>query len=132
MKYLLDTNVCIKYLNADSVRIVENLKKHMPDDITLCSVVKSELLTGAYKSNVTDKVLKKLNVFFDKFTSLVFDDEAADMYGKIRAELEKAGSAIGPYDMQSASIAIVHNLILITHNINEFSRIKDLKMEDWE
>ncbi len=132
MKYLLDTNVCIKYLNADSVRIVENLKKHMPDDITLCSVVKSELLTGAYKSNVTDKVLKKLNVFFDKFTSLVFDDEAADMYGKIRAELEKAGSAIGPYDMQIASIAIVHNLILITHNINEFSRIKDLKMEDWE
>ncbi len=132
MKFLLDTNVCIQYLNADSKNIIKNLKIHSPEDIVLCSVVKSELLTGAYKSNVSEKVLEKLQYFFDKFNSLSFDDIAAVEYGKIRAALEKSGIIIGPYDLQIASIAIAHDLILITHNTKEFARITGLKIEDWE
>jgi len=46
--------------------------------------------------------------------------------------LLKKGSIIGAYDMQIAAIAIHYNLTLITHNTKEFSRIPDLKIEDWE
>ena len=42
------------------------------------------------------------------------------------------GALIGPYDLQIAAIALVHDLTLITHNIGEFSRVQDLKIEDWQ
>jgi tRNA(fMet)-specific endonuclease VapC len=132
MKYLLDTNVCIKYLNADLDQIMNHLKDNSPNDIALCSIVKSELLAGAYKSKVAQKNLSKLQVFFEKFSSISFDDSAADKYGKIRTNLEKKGTIIGPYDLQIASIALVHDLILVTHNTKEFERVPGLKLEDWE
>jgi len=52
------------------------------------------------------------------------------VYGKVRADLERVGSPIGPFDLQIAAIAIVHGLILVTHNVREFSRIPSLKLED--
>jgi len=130
--YLLDTNVCINYLNGTSENIKVRMKKRTPDEIFLCSVVKSELLTGAYKSNVSEKVLTRLSYFFNAFESLPFDDAAADMYGKIRAQLESSGNIIGPYDLQIASIDLSNKLTLVTHNTGEFNRITGLKIEDWE
>lgn len=57
---------------------------------------------------------------------------AAKTYGKIRAELEQVGMPIGPLDLQIAAIALAHQLTLVTHNIREFSRIPQLRLEDWE
>ena len=70
--------------------------------------------------------------FLKVFPSIPFDDEASDIFGNIRAQLEKKGEPIGPFDLQIASIALLNNLILVTHNTKEFSRIKKLKIEDWE
>ncbi|HPJ40345.1 MAG TPA: type II toxin-antitoxin system VapC family toxin [Spirochaetota bacterium] len=131
MKYLLDTNICIHYLNGTSLSVRERLQTLSPRDIALCAVVKSELLAGAYKSAVYDKVRSRLDVFFHAFESLPFDDIAADIYGKVRSDLEQVGMVIGPYDMQIASIAIAHNLTLVTHNTREFSRIQNLRYENW-
>lgn len=131
MKYLLDTNICIKYLNGNSQNITSKLTKLNPEDIALCSVVKSELLVGAYKSVKSKKTMSLLETFFAVFHSLAFDDEAALIYGKIRSDLEKQGTPIGPYDLQIASIALANNLILVTNNSREFKRIKKLKIEDW-
>ena len=100
--------------------------------IFLSSVVKSELLTGAYKSNVSEKVLSKLNYFFEKFDSLAFDDNVAEVYAKTRSQLEAKGLIIGPYDLQIAAIALVNDFTLVTHNTREFERIENLKLEDWE
>ena len=49
----------------------------------------------------------------------------------IRHELESVGNTIGPYDIQIAATALVHNLTLVTSNVTEFSRIKGLKYENW-
>jgi tRNA(fMet)-specific endonuclease VapC len=67
-----------------------------------------------------------------RFICLPFDDKAAEVYGVIRARLEAISRPIGPYDLQIASIAIANNLILVTHNISEFSRVAELRWEDWE
>ena len=132
MKYLLDTNVCIRYLNGQSIAIRDKIRSLNPDDIVLCSVVKSELYFGACKSNRPEKTLSKLEPFLAFFKSLPFDDLAARVYGKVRSELEKDGTPIGPYDLQIASIALANNLILVTHNVREFSRVSGLVIEDWE
>jgi tRNA(fMet)-specific endonuclease VapC len=65
-------------------------------------------------------------------TNLPFDDFAAEIYGRIRAELEAAGMLIGPYDMMIAAIALANDLTLVTHNTREFGRVAGLKIEDWE
>lgn len=61
-----------------------------------------------------------------------FDDKAAIEYGQIRAYLERQGTPVGPIDTLIAAIALANNLILVTHNTAEFSRVPGLKIEDWE
>ena len=132
MTYLLDTNTCIKYLNGRSENIRQHLEVKQPQDILLCSVVKAELLYGTMKSVNPEKNLARLQPFVNRFVSLFFDDGAAEAYGRIRAELEKAGTPIGPNDLLIAAIVVANDVTLVTNNTREFSRVKGLKFEDWE
>lgn len=132
MSYLLDTNTCIRYLNGTSDNIRNKFELYHSTDLYLCSVVKAELLFGAYKSGNPEKNLNKVNQFFEPFISLPFEDNSAVFYGKIRSALEKKGTPIGPNDLLISSIALSYNLTLVTHNIREFSRVPELSIEDWE
>ncbi|MCI5150753.1 MAG: type II toxin-antitoxin system VapC family toxin [Candidatus Electrothrix sp. MAN1_4] len=132
MKYLLDTNVCIRYLNGSSENVRKNMVLKKPQDIFLCSVVKAELFYGSMKSRFPEKNLAQQKNFVDRFISLPFDDKAAEVYGRIRAQLEKAGTPIGPNDLLIAAIALSGELTLVTGNTREFSRIERLSCEDWE
>ena len=132
MTYLLDTNSCIKYLNGTSENIKRRLESKQPQNIVVCSIVKAELFYGAQKSAKHVENLKKVHKFIDRFISLPFDDKASEKYGEIRSNLEKAGIPIGPNDLFIASIAVANNVTLVTHNIREFKRVKELKAEDWE
>lgn len=132
MIYLLDTNTCIKYLNGKSENIRQRLEVSQPQDIVLCSVVKAELFYGAMKSANPQKNLAKLQPFVSRFVSFPFDDDAAEVYGRIRADLEKLGTPIGPNDLLIAAIGLANDVTVVTHNTREFSRVADLKLEDWE
>lgn len=131
--YLLDSNACIRLLNESaSSNMARKLAELIPDDIRLCSVVKSELYYGAYKSTRRDRNLANLNRFFSQFISLPFDDSAASIAGQVRAQLDVAGTPIGSNDLLIAAIALSNDLTLVTHNTREFGRINGLKYEDWE
>lgn len=132
MIYLLDTNVCVRYLNGRSLVIRERLEAIDAADIAVCSVVKAELFYGANRSNNPQRTLTNQQQFLNLFVSLPFDDEAAMVYGRIRAYLADRGTPIGANDLQIAAIALVHNLILVTHNTGEFIRVPRLRWEDWE
>lgn len=66
------------------------------------------------------------------YATLAFDDLAVQEYRRIRAYLEKLGTPIGPVDMLIAAIALANDLVMVTHNTAEFSRVPGLKLEDWE
>jgi tRNA(fMet)-specific endonuclease VapC len=100
--------------------------------MAVCSVVKAELFYGAMRSNDPTRTLERQQGFLNRFISLPFDDEAALIFGRIRASLAAAGTPIGAYDLQIAAIALSHNLTLITHNTTEFNRVNGLQLEDWE
>jgi tRNA(fMet)-specific endonuclease VapC len=132
MKYLLDTNVCIRYLNAQAASVERMLIGLSPGQVALCSIVRAELLYGALKSAQPNRNTERLAYFFGGFPCLPFDDRASDVYAKIRLQLEKAGKPIGPNDLLIAATAIANRLILVTHNTQEFGRIEGLIVEDWE
>jgi tRNA(fMet)-specific endonuclease VapC len=131
MKYLLDTNTCIAYLNGSNANVLQHMQRLKPIDIALCSVVKSELWYGAMKSQAPTQTLTKLFVFFNQFASLPFNDRAARESARIRADLAKRGTPIGPYDVQIAGIATLHTLKVIINNVGEFRRVVGLQLENW-
>jgi len=128
--YLLDTNACIAVLNASSPELVARLRAETP--VLLCSVVKAELLYGARKSRAVARNLTALERFFAPLRSLDFDDGAAEEYGRLRADLEQAGTPIGANDLMIAAIARAHDLTVVTRNVDEFARVVGLRVEDWE
>jgi tRNA(fMet)-specific endonuclease VapC len=130
--FLLDTNVCIHVLNNSSPAVVTRFTAESPATLRLCSVVKAELLFGARKSNRVAKVLSSLDRFYKPLVSHPFDDECAHEYGRIRADLDRAGTPIGGNDLMIAAIARRHDLTLVTHNVDEFARVVGLAVEDWE
>jgi len=132
MKYSLDTNTCIRYLNGRSASIRRKLPTVPAHDIVVCSVVRGELAYGAAKSQLPVQSVAKQQRFLKPYVTLPYDDLAAAEFGVIRAALEAVGTPIGPYDLQIAAIALVHGLIVVTHNTGEFGRIAKLRVEDWE
>ncbi|OYQ62319.1 VapC toxin family PIN domain ribonuclease [Pseudanabaena sp. SR411] len=132
MRYLLDTNVCVVYLNGRSNTVRDRLISTPIEDMAVCSVVKAELFYGAMRSNNPTKTLERQQDFLERFVSLSFGDESALLFGQIRASLASAGTPIGAYDLQIAAIALANNLILVTHNTREFKRVDGLQLEDWE
>jgi tRNA(fMet)-specific endonuclease VapC len=130
--YLLDTNVCIRYINGRSPSILRKMESLQPRDIAVCAVVKAELFYGAQRSRDPEQALAVQRRFLQPYRSLPFDDAAAEIAGKIRAQLAARGTPIGPYDLQIAAIAQANGCTLVTHNVDEFGRIPNLPFEDWE
>lgn len=132
MRYLLDTNACIAYLNNPQSSVRYHLEKLKPSDVAVCSVVTAELFYGAMKSAAVARNLARLEEFLAPLVSLPFTDDSARIFGSIRATLASNGTPIGPYDLQIASIALEHGLVLVTRNTREFIRVPNLQVEDWE
>lgn len=132
MIYLLDTNVCIRYLNGRAPGVLQRLRAQEPGDIAVCSVVKAELFYGAQRSLDPKRSLAVQRQFLQPYRSLPFDDNAAEIAGLLRARLAALGTPIGPHDVQIAAIALANNCTLVTHNLREFGRIPNLLLEDWE
>ena len=109
MKYLLDTNTCIRYINGRSKSVATRLDGIDEGDAVVCSVVKSELFFGALRSQNPTKTLVAQQQFLSLFVSLPFDDAAAQHYGQIRAELTTKGIPIGGNDLLIAAIALANN-----------------------
>jgi tRNA(fMet)-specific endonuclease VapC len=129
--YLLDTNICIYIINKKPSSVVEKIKQFKPTQVKLSAISIGELEYGVSKSKKREKNRNALVDFVSGFDILPFDDNDAEVFGLIRAELEKRGKLIGSYDMQIAAQAVANNLILVTNNTDEFSRIKELKLKNW-
>ncbi len=129
--YLLDTNVCIQYLNGNA-QIQQRLLSCERSQISTCEIVRFELYYGAFSSRRALENVALLNTFFEPLIVFPFDAAAAIKCGEIRSQLKRQGQPIGPYDLQIAAIALSRNLVLVTHNVREFCRVEGLRWEDWE
>ena len=83
MRYLLDTNVCVVYLNGRSSSVRDRLLATSTEDMAACSVVKAELFYGAFRSNHPQHTLERQQAFFSQFVSSPFQYEAALLTGQL-------------------------------------------------
>ena len=131
MRYLLDTNVCVDYLNGRHPAVARAIQHCSPDDLCVSSVAVAELRYGAEKSVHRQRNHARLDVFLAEIPCVDFDRNAASVYGRVRAALEKRGALIGPYDLQIAAHALALGLVLVSDNVREFRRVRALKVENW-
>ena len=131
MSYLLDTNVCIAFLNQRDAKLRARLEQTNPEDVKLCSVVKAELLYGARNGARVEHNLSRLARFFEMFDSIPFDDGAAEQYGALRAQLRRGGTPVGANDMLIAAIALAGDLTLVTRNQDELRHVSGLRVDSW-
>ena len=131
MRHMLDTNICIYSIKHKPEKVFYRLQKHDPAEICISSVTYAELVHGVEKSQAVEKNRLALALLLANIEILDFDAAAAESYGKIRAELEKQGAPISPLDMMIAGHAMSLNYTVVTNNTKEFSRVKNLKLENW-
>ena len=129
--YLLDTNICIFAINKKTPQLINTINKKSKHDIYISSLTIAELEFGVENSQYVEKNRVALLKFSSLFRILPFDDEDAVCYGKLKTKLKKKGEIIGPIDMLLAAQALSKDLIFVTNNADEFSRVDGLKIEDW-
>lgn len=129
--YLLDTNICIYAMKGKYPVLTEKLFQTPPDQVAVSSVTVSELEYGAAKSKWGTRTRIRMQLFLSAFTVLPFTERDAVLSGRLRAELAMRGTPIGPYDIMIAAQGISRNLVVVTHNTDEFSRVPDICLEDW-
>jgi len=134
MSYFLDTSTCVAILRNKSkpVRDKANAALVAGEGLLISSVVLHELWYGAYKGEQFDRNAGKLQDFVAGYVQVIeFREEDARFAGKVRAELESEGRMIGAYDTLIAAQCLRHNFILVTSDVADFRRVKDLRCENW-
>lgn len=131
MRYMLDTNICIYAIKQKPKQVFQRLQTIDPQDVCVSSVTYAELVHGVEKSAAIEKNRVALSMLLAGIEILDFDTNAADQYGKVRADLEKRGAPTGPLDIMIAGHALSADCTIVTNNVGEFSRVKGLKIENW-
>ena len=129
--YFVDSNTCIYFMNGKYPSVRDKFLSISPKEIKVSSVVKAELLLGAYKSRNREQTTRKVLNFLKPFEIVPFTDEMTDDYAEIRSELEKSGKPIGANDYFIAATARYKKGIIVTNNADEFSRISKLELVNW-
>jgi tRNA(fMet)-specific endonuclease VapC len=131
MKYMLDTNICIYIIRKHPVNVLKHFKALKIGDVGISSVTLAELNYGVAKSLHQKQNHTALTAFIAPLEVVDFDSNAAYRYGIIRSNLELQGKPIGALDLMIAGHAQSLDVILVTNNIKEFSRVRDLALENW-
>jgi tRNA(fMet)-specific endonuclease VapC len=130
MRYLLDANAVIALLNDKSSKTAQRARRERVGDVAVSAIVAHELFYGAFKSRRAAQNLSLIDAL--QFVVLEFDKEDARQAGEVRALLAAKGTPIGPYDVLIAGQAVARDMILVTHNTQEFGRVMGLQIEDWQ
>ena len=130
LRYALDTNLCIRVLRDRPAAVRERFNA-TASELSISTIVLTELLHGAAKSARPEHNRNEVERFAARLEVLTFDAEAAGHAADIRADLKRKGLLIGGYDLLVAGHARSRGLIVVTGNLGEFERVDGLRCEDW-
>jgi tRNA(fMet)-specific endonuclease VapC len=129
MSHLLDTNICAAHFRRAS-GLAHRFIQH-GGGLFLHTVVLAELYAGAYHVADPAPLLQKIGDLLQDVHVLSFDEDCAKQFGKVRGGLLQRGITVPVADLMIASVALVHDLTLVTHNTADFQNVPNLRLEDW-
>ena len=130
--YCLDTDVLSAVLRREPpLHLVRRLARVSPDEQFTTAINLGELLYGASRRGSPDLASRVRALVLSAAVVLPFDSAAAEVYGPLRARLEREGKRLDEPDLRIASIALAHGLTLITGNVRHFARVPDLRVDNW-
>lgn len=131
MIYLLDTDISSYIMKRFTPALVERVKSFSVRELKVSVITVFELEFGILRSDRPETLRRVVQAFLENVEILPWTTTAAVHAGAIRAELADNGKPIGAYDLQIAGHARSLGATLVTHNRKEFSRVSDLRWEDW-
>ncbi len=131
LRYLLDTNICIYIAKQKPLSVLKKFEQIEVGDVGMSIITYGELLYGAQKSHHPKKTHSLLEELVSLIPPLPMSIQVSKHYGDARNKLEKQGKPIGNNDLWIAAHALTLELVLITNNVKEFSRVPHLKIENW-
>jgi len=131
MHYLLDTKICIYLIKKRPPEVLDRFRQHSPQDVAISIITLFELEYGVEKSQYRQRSKQALAKFLLPLNLINLDRSSALESAIIRAQLEKKGMPIGPYDLLIAGLARSRDMILVTNNIKEFEKVVGLHLENW-
>jgi tRNA(fMet)-specific endonuclease VapC len=130
MGFLLDTNILSDLVRNPRGQIFDRIKEVKEQNICTSIVVAAELRYGAAKK-ASSRLTMQLDAVLHAMDVLAFEQPADAVYGELRTRLERAGQSVGANDLLIAAHALALGHTLVTDNQREFSRVKDLRVENW-
>jgi tRNA(fMet)-specific endonuclease VapC len=131
VRYLLDSDVCIAIIRGKTRAVPKAFESHSAGEAGISVITYLELMTGAHKSNRHHEAVDLLRRFTQFIPVQPLTRDVAPNYARIRAALERSGRKIGPHDLLIAAHALTLDLIVVTNNTREFSRVPGLRVENW-
>jgi tRNA(fMet)-specific endonuclease VapC len=128
--YLLDTNIISELIKNPRGVIFSKIQNVGEDTVCTSIIVACESRFGAKKKN-SQKLTEKLEIILDSIEILPLTHPVEQYYALIRTDLEQQGKPIGSNDLLIAAHCLSLDLTLVTNNVREFSRVPDLKVENW-
>lgn len=130
LTHLLDTNILSELIRHPQGVIAGKIRQQGEDTVCTSLIVAAEIRYGCAKKGST-KLTAQANAILEAITILPLEPPMDEAYGHIRQALEAKGHPIGPNDLLIAAHALCHDLIMVTANETEFSRVPELKVENW-
>jgi tRNA(fMet)-specific endonuclease VapC len=128
--YLLDTNIASFIIRGGPPQLMRRLRAHPVNAVGISAITEAELLYGLARKPGATALAAAVSAFLRHVQTLAWDSDAAERYGRLRAELETAGTPLGGMDMLIAAHALALRATLVT-NDHAFRRVPNLTVEDW-
>jgi tRNA(fMet)-specific endonuclease VapC len=129
MNFLLDTDTCSVHMRQPG-KLAHRFIQYA-GGLAIPTIVLAELFLGAHKHGSTSHLLSLIADLLQEVHVLDFDAACAEQFGQVMGTLLQKGIAVSRMDALIASIALEHNLTLVTHNTADYVNIPGLRLDDW-
>ncbi len=131
MIFMLDTSVISDFVRGEA-GTVARLLATPPSEVAVPVIARFEVVYGLELDKRRARRLRPmLDALFAAVNLLALDGDDADEAARVRAELRRRGTPIGPYDVLIAGMTRRRGLTLVTANEREFERVRGLTVQTW-
>ncbi len=130
MRYLLDTNIISDLIRNPHGQVARHIREVGETQVCTSIIVAAELRYGGIKKG-SQRLSAQLDAVLSALEVLPLEAPADEIYSLVRSRLERSGKPVGGNDLLIASQAIALNCVLVTDNAREFSRVNNLRSENW-